>query len=107
MTDIIKFEDNKPIISNEFKDNYKKFITLKEEVEKAQSIINSQMIEYFENLPEEERKPLDFETFKITYVKSTTRKTFDSKLFQDEHPELYNKFVKESTVKSSIRYGQR
>lgn len=104
MTDLITFEDNKPIISDEFKENYKKFITLKKEVEKSQEIIKLQMIDYFESLPEEERKTLDFDAFKISYVKPSIRQTFDTKLFQDEHPELYSKFIKESKVKSTVRY---
>lgn len=104
MDNLIRFEDNKPIISEEFKENYKKFMNLKEQIEDAQKIIKDQMIIYFESLSEEDRKPLNFDYFKISYVKSSIRKTFDSKKFQDEHPEEYSKYLKESEVKATIKY---
>lgn len=102
--ELITFENNKPIISQDFKENYKKFINLKSQIEEAQSIIKSELIKYYESLPEEERKQLDFDTFKVSYVKESIRKTFDSKRFQDEHPEEYNKYLKESKVSSTIKY---
>lgn len=104
MEELIKYKNNKPIISDEFKENYKKFIILKEQIEEAQKVIKDQMLEYFESLPEDERKTLNFDYFKISYVKASTRKTFDSKKFQDEHPEEYNKYLKESEVKATIKY---
>ena len=104
MENLIVFENNKPIISEEFKENYKRFVNLREQVEEAQMIIKSKMIEYFESLPEDERKTLNFDTFKISYVKPSIRKTFDSKRFQDEHPEEYNKYLNETEVKSTIKY---
>lgn len=104
MKDLIVFENNKPIISEEFKENYKKFMNLKEQIEDAQKIIKSQMIEYFESLPEDERKTLNFETFKISYVRPSIRRTFDSKRFQDEHPEEYNKYLNETEVSATIKY---
>lgn len=104
MKDLILFQDNKPIISEEFKEKYKAFINLKEQIEEAQGVIKNKMIEYFESLPEDERKTLNFDTFKISYVRASIRKTFDSKKFQDEHPEEYNKYLKESKVSSTIKY---
>lgn len=105
MNDLIVFENNKPIISSEFKEKYKQFLNLKEQLEEDQKIIKEQLIKYFESLSEEERKPLNFDYFKITYVKGSTRKTFDSKRFQDEHPGEYAKYLKESEVSSTIKYS--
>lgn len=39
----------------------------------------------------------------INYISETDRETFDSKRFRAEYPELYDDFVKLSTVKPSIR----
>ena len=39
----------------------------------------------------------------INYIAETDRETFDSKRFRAEYPELYDDFVKLSTVKPSIR----
>ena len=73
---LITFQNNKPVISSEFKENYKKFINLKTQIEEAQTIIKKELINYYESLPEDERKQLDFDTFKVSYVKGSTRKTF-------------------------------
>lgn len=102
--ELVQFIDNKPIIAEEFKEQYKMFINLKEQIEDAQSIIKSKMIEYFESLPEEDRKQLNFDTFKIGYVKASKRKTFDSKKLQDEDIDTYNKYLRESEVKATIKF---
>lgn len=39
----------------------------------------------------------------INYIAATDRETFDSKAFRAEYPEIYDDFVKISTVKPSIR----
>lgn len=102
--ELIAFVDNKPVIAEEFKDNYKKFVKLKAQIEEAQAVIKKELINYYESLPEEERKQLDFDTFKVSYVKPSVRKTFDSKKLQDEDIETYNKYLKESNVSSTIKY---
>lgn len=40
---------------------------------------------------------------KITYTIPTTKETFDSKKFKSDYPELYNKYIKISDIKSSLR----
>lgn len=45
----------------------------------------------------------DGDLIAITYVKPTTRTTFDSKKFAAERPKTYEKYLKTSNVKSSIR----
>lgn len=107
MEDLIIFVDNKPIISNEFKENYKKFITLKEQIEEAQEILKSEMLTYFESLNEEDRKTLDFDEFKISYTKANVRHTFDSKKFQDEHPKMYREYVRETKVDATIKFMKK
>jgi regulator of replication initiation timing len=48
-------------------------------------------------------KKFENEFVSLTYVAPTTRKTFDSKKFQEVEPEIYNKYLKESKVSSSLR----
>lgn len=103
-TSLITFVNNKPVISDEFKENYKKFLNIKEQIDDAQKIIKKQMIDYFESLPEEDRKQLNFDTFKISYVKPSIRKTFDSKKLQDEDIDTYNKYLKETEVSATIKF---
>lgn len=45
----------------------------------------------------------DGDLITITYVKPTTRTTFDSKKFAEERPKTYAKYLKTGNVKSSIR----
>lgn len=40
---------------------------------------------------------------KVTYVAETTKETFDSKQFKADMPDLYNEYVKFSSVKPSVR----
>ena len=96
--------DNKNPFELVYIKNYKKFINLKAQIEEAQAIIKKELINYYESLPEEDRKQLDFDTFKVSYVKASTRKTFDSKRLQDEDIDTYNKYLKESKVSATIKY---
>lgn len=45
----------------------------------------------------------EMEGLKVAYVAPTTKEIFDSKSFRADNEELYNKYVKTSQVKSSIR----
>lgn len=46
---------------------------------------------------------IDNDQLTITYIAETDRETFDSKEFRSQYPELYDDFVKITTVKPSIR----
>lgn len=48
-------------------------------------------------------KKWETENMRLTYIDPTTKETFDSKRFQEEHPESYKKYTKTTKVKSSIR----
>lgn len=53
----------------------------------------------------EKRNLIKVETDKlvISYVAPTDRESFDSKQFRTDNPDLYDKYVKISPVKSSVR----
>lgn len=46
---------------------------------------------------------LDSEELTITYVAPTYKETFDNKAFKKDNEELYNKYIKLSSVRSSVR----
>lgn len=46
---------------------------------------------------------IDTKELAVTYVAETYRETFDSKLFKEQNPDLYDAYVKISPVKESIR----
>lgn len=43
------------------------------------------------------------DSFTISRTEDTTREDFDKKKFQAEHPELYNQYIKNTTVKGGLR----
>lgn len=45
----------------------------------------------------------DNDLFTITRVKGFEKQTFDSKKFKDEHPKMYDKYVKTTSVEPTIR----
>ena len=50
-------------------------------------------------------KKIDTNKLTITYVDETTKETFDSKAFRQEHRDLYDEFVKISDVKAYVKIG--
>ena len=46
---------------------------------------------------------IDTPEIAITYVDETYKETFDTKLFKEQNPDLYDAYVKMSVVKSSLR----
>lgn len=48
-------------------------------------------------------KKWETENMRLTYIDPTTKETFDSKRFKEEHPEDYREYIKTTKVKPSIR----
>ncbi len=46
---------------------------------------------------------LETDELSITYVAPTSRESFDSKAFRKDNPDLYDDYVKISTVSASVR----
>lgn len=46
---------------------------------------------------------LETDELTISYVASTDRETFDSKKLRSDNPDLYDEYIRMSTVKPSIR----
>lgn len=71
-------------------------------LEAEETKLKSEMLAAFEAHPDAP-KTVDFGTVSCTYTKPTTRTSFDSEKFQQDHPDLYEQYVKVSPVKPSIR----
>ena len=52
-------------------------------------------------------KSLNSESFKITRVNETVRVTLDSKAIKENHPDIYEKYSKQSVVKSYLRISAK
>ena len=48
-------------------------------------------------------KSWDSGRLRVSYTPSSTGKSFDAKKFQEDHPELYSKYLKVSAKADSIR----
>lgn len=93
----------KALVPEGFARKYKQMLKLQDELKKTEDDFKKKLLEVFESIPELETNSVTIDGLKFTYVKSSVRKTVDSKKLQEEMPEIYNKFLKESNVKSSIR----
>ena len=56
-----------------------------------------------EEMEEKNILKIENEEISISYVAPSERETFDTKKFREEHEELYDDYVKFTTVKPSIR----
>ncbi len=91
------------LVPDGFARKYKQMLKLQDELKKTEDEFKKRLLEVFESIPELETNSVTIDGLKFTYVKGSTRKTINSKKLQEEMPEIYNKFLKESEVKSSIR----
>lgn len=98
--DLITIENDIAILdietSNKIAEFEKQVKTIKEQEEQLKQKILEEM---------ENKGILQIKTDNLTisYVAPTIRETFDSKKFKEEHPRQYDKYIKVSDVKSSIR----
>jgi predicted phage-related endonuclease len=46
---------------------------------------------------------VETDTFTVTFVAGSIRKTFDSKKLKEDHPDVYEQYAKESLASDSIR----
>jgi predicted phage-related endonuclease len=97
--EIVKIENGQIEIAKEFTKQYKEFLKLqlemdlkmKEVKEKVKSAMEEYGITTFDN-----------DDLTITYRKGTTRKSIDSKKLKEELPDIYEEYLKESQVASSV-----
>lgn len=76
------------------------FLQKKEQLEEQNANMRQAILEAMEK---NSVLKFDGDLLTITYVAPTIRTIFDSKRFQEERPKTYEKYTKQSKVKSSIR----
>ena len=99
MNNIVEINNGQIEISKEFTKQYKEFLKLqlemdlklKEVKEKVKNAMEEYGITSFDN-----------EDLTITYRKGTTRKTVDTKKLKEELPDIYESYLRESNVASSV-----
>lgn len=70
-----------------------------EEMEKTVATRKKEILEHFtEKYHENETFEIDGNSYVYTAERTGTRKSFNSKAFESDNPELYKKYIKESTI---------
>ena len=99
--EIIKVNENQTALldagtSKQIAEFEKQIKAIKEKEEQLKELILKEMEE--KNIVK-----IDTDELTITYIASTDRETFDSKEFRKDNQDLYDQYVKFTTVKPSIR----
>lgn len=97
---LIKFEDNVPILDQEISQRIAYFERLMKDVKAQEQALKEQILQAME---EQNILKIDTPDVLINYISSTDRETFDKKRFQKENPDLYDEYVEMKPVKASIR----
>ena len=99
MSDLIKMENNLPLLSPDACNKIASFEREIKMLKEAEDAIKSAI------LTEMELKgitKIETEEMTITYIAPTDRETFDGKSFRSSYPDLYDAYVRMSPVKSSM-----
>lgn len=89
------------------KDVINKYLEAVEEVERIQPFIDGFKDSLKRAMVEHDVKSWDTGVLKATITPSGVKKSFDTKRFQSEHPELYKQYIKETETAASIRITLR
>jgi len=90
--------------ANPLQDMVKEAIDIQKQIDELKKKYEEKKLKILEICQKNEVDEFDVDNVHVNYVKETFRKSFDSKLFKLEHPDMYNKYIKETIVKASIRF---
>lgn len=99
MNELVKIEKNEIVIDSDFIEKYRNFKKLQLEMDLMEKDLKAKLKEAMELLGKD-KVILDGFSAKIKAGYTTSR--FDSARFKKECPDIYNEYLKESSVSSSI-----
>lgn len=102
MSDIIKVEENTLIITQKAVSQIKEFERTKKAIEEKEKEFKEQLIAAMEEYGIKTYESPD-KSLQITYVPETLSTTFDSKALKDDDFDTYQKYLKDTYRKPSIR----
>lgn len=85
------------------KDAVNTIVTIENEMKRLKELQDNYKEELLNVMEQNNIIKLETDELAITYVAPTDRETFDSKSFKADHQDLYDEYVKMSSVKSSVR----
>ena len=100
MDSLIKIEQNTALLNPAVSIQLAEFERMAEEIKTKQKILKDKILAEME-----ERGILKIETDEliINYVAEYDKESFDSKAFRKDNPDLYDEYIKISTVSASVR----
>lgn len=100
MNSLVEIKNNKISVAEETIKKIRDLEEVRLEAETLMKELKEELLEKMESNGIQE----SFETngLKVTYKKASTRNSLDSKKLKEEQPSIYEKYLKESPVKSSI-----
>lgn len=96
--------ENVYLLTKEASTQLAEFERMAKEIEQKQKAIKEAILKEME---EASVIKVETEELTITYVPATFRESLDTKRFREDNPDLYDRYVKISPVKSSIRMKVR
>lgn len=97
--ELVEIENNEIIINQGFIDDYKNFKKLQLEMELKEKEVKLLLKNAMEITG---KKRILKDGFSVTYKAPTIRKSIDTKRFKEELPSIYDEYLKESEVASSV-----
>ena len=99
MNELVKIENGKIVVAQEFTSEYAKFEKIRLDME-----LKSKQVKEALKKAMEENNTLTYEDdfVKFVYRKASTRTTIDSKKLKEELPDIYEEYSKTSNVSSSV-----
>lgn len=98
--DLIKVENGVSLLDTQVSHKIAEFEKTIKQLKEAEEELKKQILDEMES---KNIIKIDNNDLTITYVQETYRETFDSKALKNDDEELYNKYIKISSVKPSIR----
>ena len=98
--DIVKYDNGTYGLQ---KETIKTIVDIEKEIKKLKELQDNYKAKLLEQMGEREIIKIDMPELTITRDEETTKETFDSKTFREEHSDLYDEYVKISVVKPSLR----
>ncbi len=97
--ELVKIENNEIVLDNKFVEKYRNFKKMQLEMELAEKELKTKLKEAMESLGKDK---LILDGFSAKIKAGYTTQRFDSTRFKKECPEIYDQYLKESAVSSSI-----
>lgn len=98
--DLIKFENNVLVLDKETSQKIAEFEKAIKDIQEKEKALKEAILN---EMQAKNIVKIDTPELSITLVAETYKETFDSKLFKEQNPDLYDSYVKMSTVKASLR----